>query len=461
MLERYVRSRGGNGQFLGKTRRTCDITGCSEEHYGQGLCHKHYVRKRRGQDVEEDPETKGWVTAGGYREFLVDGHFKKEHRMVMEKILGRDLLPQETVHHKNGNKLDNRPENLELWSGNHSSGQNVKDLLAWAHELIALYGEPGTTEKLESAGLDDIALVPTIESHVGHRSDCDTSYSFGDYELEVPILSAPMPDVINSTLALALGRLGGLGILHRFMSIDMAVEEYKQINCPSSVGVSGDWKERFQALYDAGCRTICIDTPNGASVLVARVIDYIKGKDPSVFIISGNVASGNTFSWLESAGADAIRVGIGTGSVCTTTDMTGIYNPTASLLQECRLRKKRALIIADGGISSPDRFCKSLVFADVVMMGGALAGTKESPGKVIVVDGKKYKILRGAASFSVQKENGNDEIEYNEGSEVLVEYKGSVEKVISRFAAGLRSSMSYMDSRTLEEYRKNVKVIRV
>jgi IMP dehydrogenase len=123
---------------------------------------------------------------------------------------------------------------------------------------------------------------------------------------------------------------------------------------------------------------------------------------------------------------------------------------------------RKALLIADGGIRTPADMCKALALgADAVMMGGALAGTRESPGEVIVVDGKKYKILRGAASFGVQKENGNDEVEYNEGSEVLVEYKGSVEKVISRFAAGLRSSMSYHNARTLEEFRRNVKVVEV
>jgi IMP dehydrogenase len=106
--------------------------------------------------------------------------------------------------------------------------------------------------------------------------------------------------------------------------------------------------------------------------------------------------------------------------------------------------------------------CKALALgADVVMMGGALAGTKESPGEVIVVDGKKYKILRGAASFSTQKENTGEQPDYVEGSETLVPYRGSVEKVINRFAAGLRSSMSYMNSRDLTEYRKNVKIVKI
>ena len=124
--------------------------------------------------------------------------------------------------------------------------------------------------------------------------------------------------------------------------------------------------------------------------------------------------------------------------------------------------KRTALLIADGGIKTPADMCKSLALgADVVMMGGALAGTAESPGEVLKVDGKKYKILRGAASFSTQKESTGAEPDYVEGAETLVPYRGSVEKVIARFAAGLRSSMSYMNARNLTEYRANVKIVEV
>ena len=122
--------------------------------------------------------------------------------------------------------------------------------------------------------------------------------------------------------------------------------------------------------------------------------------------------------------------------------------------------RRRALIIGDSGVRTPADMCKLLALgADLVMVGSALAGTREAPGRVIVVDGKKVKIMRGAASFSVQQQHGTEDPGYVEGTETLVPYKGGVDDVMRRYLAGLRSSMSYMDARTLEQYRENVSFI--
>ena len=119
-----------------------------------------------------------------------------------------------------------------------------------------------------------------------------------------------------------------------------------------------------------------------------------------------------------------------------------------------------ALVIGDSGVRTPSDFCKLLALgADAVMLGSALAGTKEAPGRVIVVEGSKYKIMRGAASFSVQQEFGGQAPEYIEGAETMVPYKGSVHDVTSRYRAGLRSSMSYMNARSLDDYRANVSFV--
>ncbi len=173
--------------------------------------------------------------------------------------------------------------------------------------------------------------------------------------------------------------------------------------------------------------------------------------------MAGNVASAEAFSWLEEQGADAIRVGIAGGSVCETRTETGVYVPTPYSVAEIAAVRKRALIIGDGGVRTPADFCKLLALgADAVMVGSALAGTKEAPGNVILMDGKKYKIMRGAASFSVQQQSGNESPGYVEGTETLVAYRETATKVLHRYLAGLQSSMSYMDARTLSEYRHNV-----
>jgi IMP dehydrogenase len=195
---------------------------------------------------------------------------------------------------------------------------------------------------------------------------------------------------------------------------------------------------------------------------VAAAVEWMRSQLSRLFIIAGNVASAEGFAWLEQAGADAIRVGIAGGSVCETRTETGVFVPTPYAVHEAASVRQRALIIGDSGIRSPADMCKLLALgADCVMVGSAIAGTKEAPGRVIVVDGKKYKIMRGAASFSVQHEFDERDPEYVEGSETMVPYKGRVSDVIRRYLAGLRSSMSYMDARTLSEYRENAQFLRL
>jgi IMP dehydrogenase len=181
-----------------------------------------------------------------------------------------------------------------------------------------------------------------------------------------------------------------------------------------------------------------------------------------VVTVAGNVASAEGFSWLEDCGADAIRVGIAGGSVCETRTETGVFVPTPYAVAEAARVRRTALIIGDSGVRTPSDMCKLLALgADCVMVGSALAGTREAPGRVIVVDGKKFKIMRGAASFSVQQQVGVEDPEYVEGSETMVPYKGRAADVVQRYLAGLRSSMSYMDARTLDAYRSNAAFVRL
>ena len=317
---------------------------------------------------------------------------------------------------------------------------------------------------------DDISLCPRVASTLLHRAEADPCTTIGPIRLDLPLIASPMPDVCGATMARVLATQGALGLLHRFASIEDQVVEFESAaaglgdavpRVGAAVAVTGDYPERFERLYQAGCRLFCLDTANGAHQQVGRAIDHLKGSHGDAFVIAGNVASGDAFRWLEEAGADAIRVGIAGGSVCETRTETGVFVPTPYAVAEAASMRKRAMIIGDGGVRMPADMCKLLALgADAVMVGSALAGTEEAPGRVLVVDGKKYKIMRGAASFSVQQESGRSDPEYVEGAETLAPYKGAAADVLQRYLAGLRSSMSYMNARTLPEYRSRAAFVR-
>lgn len=311
---------------------------------------------------------------------------------------------------------------------------------------------------------DSLSLVPRLASGLAHRDDAHPTVDLPIGTLALPLVSSPMPDVTGAAMGVALAEAGVMATLHRFLPVADEVEAIKAALAVASspalvaaaIGITGDYRERFDAVAEAGCRIVCLDTANGAHRQVAAAIEWIKGRRSDVLVMAGNVASKESFSWLEDAGADAIRVGIAGGSVCETKTETGVYAPTPYAVYEAATVRKSALIIGDSGVRTPSDMCKLLALgADMVMVGSAFAGTKESPGRVLVVDGKKYKIMRGAASFSVQQEVGRRSPEYVEGAETLVPYKGTVKDVLQRYSAGLRSSMSYMNASTLEEFRKN------
>jgi IMP dehydrogenase len=309
--------------------------------------------------------------------------------------------------------------------------------------------------------------VPRVPSTLAHRTEAVPAVDFGPVQLTVPLIGSPMPDVCGVDMCQALGAHGALGVLPRFQPVDEQVAELRLIAAAggplaAALGVTGDYRDRFARIIETGCRIVCLDTANGAHQQVANAIRWVRDQDPTVFLIAGNVATAETFRWLEDHGVDAIRVGIAGGSVCETRTETGVHAPTPYSVYECARVRRHALIIGDGGIRSPADMCKLLALgADSVMVGSALAGTYEAPGRVIVVDGKKFKIMRGAASFSVQQEFAGEDPEYIEGAESIVAYKGRVADVLQRYVAGLRSSMSYMDARTLAEYRSNASFIRM
>ncbi|HEY4026595.1 MAG TPA: guanosine monophosphate reductase [Candidatus Dormibacteraeota bacterium] len=315
-----------------------------------------------------------------------------------------------------------------------------------------------------------LTLVPRTVSTITTRAAVRSEVVLGDAVLQGPLIGSPMPDVCGPAMCRTLAELGCLGVLHRFQSVAAQVEQFLEATTGlaagqavgAAVGVVGDFQERFSALHAAGCRIVCLDTANGAHVQVGEAIDWVRATAPDTFVIAGNVASAEGFRWLEDRGADAIRVGIAGGALCETRTETGVYVPTPQAVMEAVSARRRALVIGDGGVRNPGDMCKLLALgADAVMLGSALAGTRESTGREVVMRGRTYKVVRGAASLSVQLEMGRSDPKHVEGTETLVASKGDAAEVVHRYLAGLRSSMAYMDAHDLAQYRRNVSFLRL
>ncbi|HSD64199.1 MAG TPA: guanosine monophosphate reductase [Ignavibacteriaceae bacterium] len=319
---------------------------------------------------------------------------------------------------------------------------------------MKVYSKKELNEFHQSLTYDDISLIPTAVSRVKSRTEATTQCEFLGEKLNLPVLSSPMETVTGIEMAKELSRLGCLGILNRFdSSLDTVLLDQKNgVNLKAVSIALNTPVDTIEKLIDKDY-IICIDTANANNKAVLCVTEEIKKKF-NARIIVGNIAHGATLEQLESAGADAVRVGIGSGSVCTTSIQTGIgIGQVSSLLNVIFSRQEKKLkikIIADGGIKSPGDIAKAIAAgADVVMLGRMLSGTKETPGEVIKYNGQLWKKYRGSASFGVKMRN-----EFIEGEETMVPYKGVVKNVMDNISDGLRSSMSYMDCFSLEELRR-------
>lgn len=316
-----------------------------------------------------------------------------------------------------------------------------------------------------SLTFNDISLVPGQISTLNHRSEADTSTEFLGLKLKLPVISSPMESVTGIEMCTELGRVGGLGILNRFdNSFQRIVDSPYLTEYIKAISIGTDLVNIDKLGYILDLfktrPLICLDTANAANRLVLDTALIIKNNFPDIKIIVGNIAFNNYFDISNEFDlltelnrcCDAIRVGIGNGSVCSTSVRTGVgVGQVSSLVNIISLKKYLELpikIIADGGLTTPGDICKALALgADAVMLGRMLSGTKEAPGEVIKFNGALYKKYRGSASYGVKGTN-----KYVEGEETLVEYKGSVEDVINSIKDGLQSSMAYMNAHNLKEF---------
>jgi IMP dehydrogenase len=255
---------------------------------------------------------------------------------------------------------------------------------------------------------------------------------------------------------------------------DATKDSRGRLRVGAAVGVRPEDMERAAGCVEAGVDVLVVDIAHGHSEHVIRMVQSLKQRFPNVPVIAGNVATAQGVRDLAEAGAEAVKVGVGSGSICTTRIVTGFGVPQLSAISECG-DAGRALgvpIIADGGIRNSGDMTKALAAgASTIMVGGVLAGTDESPGAPVIRNGRRYKIVRGMASLSANMdrrrlEKGDLEIEewgevVPEGVEAIVPYRGAVADILYQFVGGLRSGLSYAGACSIEELWQAAEFIRI
>lgn len=313
----------------------------------------------------------------------------------------------------------------------------------------------------QSFTFDDVLLIPTY-NHYESRRLVDTSVTdkTGRLTLNLPVFTSNMDTITEHEMANFIAAKGGLGVLHRFMSVEDNVTEFKRCTPQTfvSIGCSKEALARAEALRDAGALHFCVDVAHAHAKYVGHTLKLVKQMIPNACIMAGNVATYAGADYLASCGADLIKVGIGGGSICTTRIKTGFGVPTLFSVQECA-RVDRS-IIADGGIRTPGDIVKALAFgADFVMLGGMLSGTRVTPGEVITdAAGRKVKVYRGMASREAQADFMGTMPEWKtaEGAAFHVPYTENEEEIIADIIGGLRSGLTYGGSATIRELQRKL-----
>ena len=315
---------------------------------------------------------------------------------------------------------------------------------------------------------DDIQLVPSY-SAVKTRTSVDLSCKISkNYTINIPIVASPMDTVCGYDMAIRLHKLGGVGCVHRFNTIEQQANivtklsktiDNKKFPIMVAIGVQEEDKDRALECVIRGANVFIIDVAHGDHSNVVSMIKWCKENLPDhVDIIAGNIATSDSAIRLQEAGADGLRVGIGGGSLCTTRIKTGFGVPNVTCLEEI-LKVAEVPIMADGGIRTSGDIAKALaVGADCVMLGSLLAGTQESPGKIIERGNTLLKRYRGSASLETKTTHGQAERNV-EGESTTIPFKGGAKFIINGLIDGVRSACSYAGANSLSEFHP--KYIRV
>tara|TARA_Y100000592_G_scaffold85879_1_gene138511 strand:+ start:13845 stop:14876 length:1032 start_codon:yes stop_codon:yes gene_type:complete len=320
---------------------------------------------------------------------------------------------------------------------------------------------------------DDVLLTPQY-SDIKSRRDIDignTLSGSSKHYFKLPVISAPMDTVTEASMARSMDEMGGLGIIHRYNTIEKQVDILKQVKLSNSahrvgaaIGITGDFLERAVALYHNGVDVLCLDVAHGHHISTKAALEKLcalyKGH---VHIMAGNVATLEAFNDLSDWGADSIRVGIGGGSICSTRIQTGHGVPTLQSVIDCSMTDRSAMLIADGGLKTSGDIVKALAAgADFVMLGSLLAGTTEAPGEFLnrpTPSSRGVKVYRGMASEEAQKD-WRGKANSLEGISTTIPYKGAVRNVLHKLDKGIRSGFSYSGARNLTELQTKARFIR-
>ena len=337
---------------------------------------------------------------------------------------------------------------------------------------------------------DDVLLVPARSAVLPAGTDLRTRLT-AKIELKIPLLSAAMDTVTGSGLAIAMARAGGLGIIHRAMPAreqalevarvkklgaghypDASVDKAGRLRVGAAIGAGDAAVVRAGELVAAGADVIALDTAHGHSESVLKTLKAVK-RLYKIEVIAGNVATYAGALDLIKAGADAVKVGIGPGSICTTRIISGVGVPQLTAIGECaRAAAGRGIpVIADGGIKFSGDITKAIAAgASCVMLGTLLAGSDEAPGEVVVFQGRKFKAYRGMGSVGAMEAGSKDRygqagVEKRklvpEGVEGRVPYKGPLADILHQLTGGLRSGLGYCGCKDLAALRKNGRFIRI
>jgi IMP dehydrogenase len=342
-----------------------------------------------------------------------------------------------------------------------------------------------SSDKVTILGLtfDDVLLLPDASEVVPSEVSTSTRLT-RNITLAVPLVSSAMDTVTESKMAISMVKAGGIGIIHRNLSTQEQVKHVKLVKqvgiAGAAVGVGDDGFARAQELIEVGVDVLVVDTAHGHHRAVLDAIARIKQYSPSTELIGGNVATRAGAQALINAGVDAVKVGVGPGSICTTRVVAGVGVPQVTAIIEAAkaCNESGIPLIADGGLQHSGDIVKAIVAgAHSVMLGSLLAGCEESPGELVEIEGRKYKSYRGMGSSGAMQSRGEQK-SYSkdrylqddvlsedklvpEGVEGQVTFRGPVADVIHQLVGGLRSGMGYAGALDIETLRREGRLIQI